>query len=49
MLFYDEYKRCIQKWLLESHIVLVYQEYFLSQEHFVRSWSVRDAIPSPEL
>ena len=49
MLFYDEYKRCIQKWLLESHIVLVYQEYFLSQEHFVRSWSVRATITSPEL
>ena len=49
MLFYEEYKICIQKWLIENNIATVYQEYFLSQEHFVRSWSVRNTIPSPEL
>lgn len=49
MLFYDDYRFCIQKWLLESHIAFVYQEAFLSQAHFVRSWSVRDTIPSSEL
>ena len=49
MCFFFEYKSCIQKWLIEKNIALAYQEYFLLQEHFVCSWSVRDTIPHPEL
>ena len=49
MLFHDDYKLCLKKWLIVNNIAIVYQEVFLSQIHFVRSWSVRDTIPSPEL
>lgn len=49
MLFHEDYRLCLEKWLIENNIAIVYQEAFLSQAHFVRSWSVRDTIPSSEL